>query len=73
MQCMPSTILRSFEDDERAMVPGPWFMAGAAGAPIAGYLSGVCNQPSVAGSSLVFSKIAICYLAQGNCTIPSRC
>lgn len=36
MQCMPSTILRSFEDDERAMVPGPWFMAGAAGRPYRG-------------------------------------
>ncbi|BBQ29485.1 hypothetical protein ACTG2K_15505 [Aeromonas caviae] len=31
MQYMPGTILRSFEEDERAMVPGLWFMAGAAG------------------------------------------
>lgn len=31
MQCMPGTILRSFEEDERAMVPGLWFMTDAAG------------------------------------------
>ncbi len=30
---MPGTILRSFEEDERAMVPGLWFMAGVAGRP----------------------------------------
>lgn len=36
MQCMPGTILRSFEEDERAMVPGLWFMAGAAGRPYRG-------------------------------------
>lgn len=73
MQCMPGTILRSFEEDEHAMVPGLWFMAGAAGDSIAGNLSRVCDQPSVAGASLVFSKMAICYLAQGACTIPGRC
>lgn len=36
MQCMPGTILRSFEEDERDMVPGLWFMAGAAGRPYRG-------------------------------------
>ncbi|BBR09458.1 hypothetical protein [Aeromonas caviae] len=36
MQCMLGTILRSFEEDERAMVPGLWFMAGAAGRPYRG-------------------------------------
>ena len=40
------------------------------GDPIAGCLSRICDQPSVAGASLVFSKMAICYLAQG--LAPSR-
>lgn len=34
MLCMPGTILRSFEEDERAMVPGLWFMTDAAGATL---------------------------------------
>ncbi len=36
MLCMPGTILRSFEEGERAMVPGLWFMAAAAGRPYRG-------------------------------------
>ena len=43
MLCMPGTILRPFEEDERAMVPGLWFMTDAAGRPYRGLpLLGLC-------------------------------